>query len=153
MTDRTDQQLKTLLEEAANGVGEQPGDLKGKVGAFYASFMDEADDRTPRRRRHRARARRHPHGARTLPPLAPADGRERVGLLRRRRSAPSIDVDLKNPNVYAIYLSQGGLGLPDRDYYLKDSFAGAAAKPIAPMPQQLLTLIGWPDPAGARRRR
>src|SRR5690242_7427125 len=39
MTDRTDQQLKTLLEGAANGVGEQPADLTGKVGAFYASFM------------------------------------------------------------------------------------------------------------------
>jgi len=34
MTDRTDQQLKALLEEAANGVGEQPADVKGKVGAF-----------------------------------------------------------------------------------------------------------------------
>src|SRR5690349_11857998 len=42
MTDRTDRQLKTLLEEAANGVGEQPADIRGKVGAFYASFMDEA---------------------------------------------------------------------------------------------------------------
>ena len=42
MTDRTDQQLKTLLEEAAGGVAEQPSDLKGKVGAFYAAFMDEA---------------------------------------------------------------------------------------------------------------
>ena len=41
MTDRTDQQLKTLLESAAHGVGEQPADLKGKVGAFYASFMDQ----------------------------------------------------------------------------------------------------------------
>src|SRR3954469_13929519 len=40
MTDRTDQQLKTLLEDAATGVGEQPTDVKGKVGAFYASFMD-----------------------------------------------------------------------------------------------------------------
>src|SRR3954468_12139950 len=32
MTDRTDQQLKTLLEEASTGVGEQPVDVKGKVG-------------------------------------------------------------------------------------------------------------------------
>src|SRR5690348_18191199 len=41
MTDRTDQQLKALLEEAAANVSEQPTDVKGKVGAFYASFMDE----------------------------------------------------------------------------------------------------------------
>src|SRR3954447_22479790 len=42
MTDRTDQELKTLLEEVAANVPEQPTDTKGKVGAFYASFMDEA---------------------------------------------------------------------------------------------------------------
>src|SRR5436305_3841299 len=31
--------------------------------------------------------------------------------------------DEKNSSIYAYYLSQGGLTLPDRDYYLKDSFA------------------------------
>src|SRR6266404_6870917 len=31
--------------------------------------------------------------------------------------------DQKNSAVYAYELGQGGLGLPDRDYYLKDSFA------------------------------
>ncbi len=30
----------------------------------------------------------------------------------------SISVDDKNPNSYSVNLSQGGLGLPDRDYYL-----------------------------------
>ncbi len=34
-----------------------------------------------------------------------------------------ISPDLKNSSLYAFYLTQGGLGLPDRDYYLKDSFA------------------------------
>jgi aminoglycoside 3-N-acetyltransferase len=41
MSDRMDAQLKTLLEEAAAGVALAPTDDKGKVGAFYASFMDE----------------------------------------------------------------------------------------------------------------
>jgi len=31
-----------------------------------------------------------------------------------------IDQDAKAPDQYRLYLSQGGLGLPDRDYYLKD---------------------------------
>src|SRR5438067_1917459 len=30
----------------------------------------------------------------------------------------SISVDDKNPNAYAVFLGQAGLGLPDRDYYL-----------------------------------
>src|ERR1019366_2228097 len=31
--------------------------------------------------------------------------------------------DSKNSSIYAVELGQGGLSLPDRDYYLKDSFA------------------------------
>jgi len=37
--------------------------------------------------------------------------------------ADGVSPDAKNSSVYAFQLSQGGLGLPDRDYYLKDSFA------------------------------
>lgn len=36
---------------------------------------------------------------------------------------PSPEVDEKNSSVYAFYLNQGGLGLPDRDYYLSDRFS------------------------------
>jgi len=32
----------------------------------------------------------------------------------------SIDVDARHPRVYGLYVSQGGLGLPHRDYYLVD---------------------------------
>ncbi len=35
----------------------------------------------------------------------------------------SVSPDAKNSSVYAFYLGQGGLGLPDRDYYLTDAFA------------------------------
>jgi putative endopeptidase len=31
-----------------------------------------------------------------------------------------VSQDLKNSKTYIPYMSQGGLGLPDRDYYLKD---------------------------------
>lgn len=31
-----------------------------------------------------------------------------------------VDQDMKNSDAYALYLAQDGLGLPDRDYYLKD---------------------------------
>jgi len=40
----------------------------------------------------------------------------------------SISVDDKHPDNYAIDLSQSGLGLPDRDYYLKDDKALAAIR-------------------------
>src|SRR4051794_2364691 len=35
----------------------------------------------------------------------------------------SVSADSKNSAVYAFYFSQGGLGLPDRDYYLTDGFS------------------------------
>ena len=57
-----------------------------------------------------------------------------------------IDVDLKNPDVYAVYLNQSGLGLPDRDYYLKADFA-AKKQAYEAHAQKLLTLIGWKDAA------
>jgi putative endopeptidase len=36
--------------------------------------------------------------------------------------------DDKKSNIYAVQLGQGGLSLPDRDYYLKDSFADIRGK-------------------------
>ena len=61
--------------------------------------------------------------------------------------APYVDSDLKAPDRYAIYLNQSGLGLPDRDYYLKPRIRRAARGLYALMPRKLLSLIGWPDPA------
>jgi putative endopeptidase len=149
MTDRTDLKLRALLEEAANGVGEQPTDLKGKVGAFYASFMDEATiDRlgatavSPELDAIR--------NASDLAGLARLMGESASGLYSSPFSA-FIDSDLKKPEAYAVYLTQGGLGLPDRDYYLKDSFA-PQREGYRAYAQQLLQLAGWPDPAGASQQ-
>src|SRR4029078_6891485 len=40
MTDRMEANLHQLLQQAASGVGEQPTDVKGKAGGFYAPYMD-----------------------------------------------------------------------------------------------------------------
>jgi putative endopeptidase len=58
----------------------------------------------------------------------------------------AIGTDEKDPNAYSIVLAQGGLGMPDRDYYLKDDPAlvqtrDAYKKYIAAM----LTLAGVKD--------
>lgn len=37
--------------------------------------------------------------------------------------AAYVNADEQNPNVYAVYWTQAGLGLPDRDYYLKPESA------------------------------
>src|SRR5262249_12325923 len=55
-----------------------------------------------------------------------------------------LDVDVKDPSRYAVYLNQSGLELPDRDYYLESSFAEKKAK-YGEYVATMLTLAGWPE--------
>ncbi len=55
-----------------------------------------------------------------------------------------IEVDLKDPSKYAFYLRQGGLGLPDRDYYLKSEFEKQKAG-YQTYVTTLLKLVAWPE--------
>jgi putative endopeptidase len=57
--------------------------------------------------------------------------------------------DAKHSSIYAYHLRQGGLSLPDRDYYLKDSFAEIRAQYRAHV-TKMLTLLGErPEEAAA----
>src|SRR4029079_14052684 len=141
--------LHQLLQQAASGVGEQPADVRGKAGAFYASYMDEPTiDRigaaaiAPELNAIRA--------ASSPSDLAALMGQSSSGFYPAI-AAPYIDSDLKAPEKYAVYLNQSGLGMPDRDYYLEPQFA-EQRKAYADYATQLLTLIGWQDPAGAAAR-
>ena len=49
--------------------------------------------------------------------------------------------DEKNSSIYAYHLEQGGLSLPDRDYYLRESFAGVREKYAAHV-TRMFTLLG-----------
>ena len=143
MTDRTEGRLHEMMEAAAAKAAHQPADLEGKMGAFYKSFMDEA--------------RIEKLGAKAIAPQleavrAATNPLELAGLMGRNPSDFNgtlfnlyVDVDLKDPTRYAVYLSQGGLGLPDRDYYLKPEFAAQKGK-YESYVAQLLQLIGWPNP-------
>jgi putative endopeptidase len=149
MSDRTEAQLMAILREASVTAPLEPADTKAKVGAFYASYMDQAAIDAL--------------GARALAPEIEAirSAADIAALARLMGSTngslyPSpfglgIDTDLKNPAAYALYLGQGTLGLPDRDYYLKDSFANdreAYRRYI----ETLLQLSGWADPAGSAQK-
>ena len=142
MTDRVEQRLRELMEASAANSGREPSTLEGKVGAFYKSFMDEA--------------RIEAAGAKAIAPqldavreakshddLAALMGRTNVDFEGSLFNLGS-DVDLKDPKHYAMYVSQGGLGLPDRDYYLKADFASQRTAYQA-YAAKLLGLIGWHD--------
>jgi len=57
-----------------------------------------------------------------------------------------IDADAKDPLINVLYIGQDGLGLPDRDYYLEDSFKDKLAA-YEVYVTQVLTMAGYPDPA------
>jgi len=57
--------------------------------------------------------------------------------------------DDKNSSIYAVDLWQGGLSLPDRDYYLKDSFLEIRGKYRQHLEKMFLLLGEKPDDAAA----
>ena len=142
MTDLTEQRLHDLMEENAKKTEPKPATIEGKVGAFYKSFMDET--------------RIEKAGASSLKEklaeIQSAKTREALAAMMGRQNADFhggifgifIDADIKDPKHYAVYLGQAGLGLPDRDYYLKPDFAAKKEKYQA-YAAQLLRLLDWPD--------
>ncbi|HEX8232406.1 MAG TPA: M13 family metallopeptidase [Caulobacteraceae bacterium] len=138
---QTESDIHDILEQAAAKDGQSPG-VEAKVGAFYASFMDEA--------------RIEALGAKPLEPtlqaIRAASSRDELARLMGSGNKTfygslfnlNVNVDVKQVDRYAAYISQGGLGLPDRDYYLKPEFADARAKYQAYI-ATILKLEGWPD--------
>ncbi|MBL6854139.1 MAG: M13 family metallopeptidase [Alphaproteobacteria bacterium] len=146
---QTEAHIHEILEAAAAHVAHQPTTVEGKVGAYYHAFMDEA---------HIEQL-----GATPLKPLLDevkaANDRAALAAFMGRNNYEfgasifglGLDVDLKDPKHYAAYLSQDGLDMPDRDYYLKADFAKQKAA-YETYVATMLGLIGWNDPAGAAKK-
>jgi putative endopeptidase len=119
------------------------GSVEQKVGDFYRAYMDtEAINRAglaPAQQALNAIA-----GARTHEDLARLIGRPDFGLLAPMRLA--IGPDEKNPDRYIVSITQSGLGLPDREYYLKTEpvYSDLRAKYQAHI-ERMLTLAGDAD--------
>ena len=133
--------MRAVLEAAAAGGGAQ-GET-AKVGSLYRSFMDEkaleALGAAPMKADlDRVRA------ARSKSDVARLMGRGQLGL-GGSFFAPAISDDAKEPMRYAVYLGQAGLGLPNRDYYLKPEFAAKKAAYQAYV-ARMLALAGWERP-------
>jgi putative endopeptidase len=142
MTDAVEKRLHDLMETTAKKSDHKPATIGGKVGAFYKSFMDEARiEKTGASPLKEKLA--EIQSIETRDALAATMGRQNSDL-EGGVFGTFIDVDLKDPSKYAVYIGQAGLGLPDRDYYLKPDFAAQKGKYQA-YAAQLLRLIDWPD--------
>lgn len=108
--------VQQILEEAAADPGNDPD--RKRIGYFYGACMDEQAVEQA--------------GAKPLEPLLEmvATVEDAASLLRiagalHRRSigalfGAAVLPDFQNPDVNIAFFVQGGLGMPDRDYYVSD---------------------------------
>jgi putative endopeptidase len=130
--------LRGILEEAAAG-GASRDPVKQKIGDYYAACMDEETVETA--------------GAKLL-----QAGLERISGMHSRREMARVaagmlgqgvlfdfqsDQDFKNSSQVIAEVDQSGLGLPDRDYYLKtDTKSVELRQAYVVHLQKMLELLG-----------
>ena len=135
--------LKALMEEAAQAQHPQGSDEQ-KAADFYRSFMDSAavEAAGPGALAGTLAAIDRVRSVGELAELFGALGRLGVGS----PLAFSVYVDQKDATRNVAYVGQGGLGMPNRDYYLTSTFAPVRAQ-YGAYARRLLGLAGRPDPA------
>ncbi len=156
--DRTSYGVNEALEELSENrthaiiddLAKKPG-LTGddaKIAMLYNAMMDEAAveklDAAPLRPRLAEIA-----AIKTRGQMAAYMGQTQ-GTFGSAFFGASIDADARNPKMNVLYLGQGGLGLPDRDYYLVASYADKL-KAYEAYIARMLTLAGYPAPAANAR--
>ncbi|MEM9170689.1 MAG: M13 family metallopeptidase [Pseudomonadota bacterium] len=142
--ERSEDRVRAIIEEAATS-SPPAGSTERKIGDFFSSYTDvEAIEAT---------------GlavlADDLDAIDALETRDAVAVLMStpERGAATVvgaymSVDAKRPDRYAIYLSQSGLGLPNRDYYLEEKFADKKAA----YEQYVATMLDLADVDGAAEK-
>jgi putative endopeptidase len=143
LRDLSEVRVRAIVEKWAADKKLKPGSDEAKVAAIYRTFMDEAAieklDAKPLQPYLAAvkKAEKHEDVARLMARSPRTFGRSFFGA--------GVSDDAKNPERHALYVSQSGLGLPDREFYLRDNF-----KPQKERYQKyvadMLRLIEWPEP-------
>ena len=118
LIEETNDQVKTIIDDAVSKVGEGNASLGGKVGVFYNSGMDtlkiEKLGYTPIKEE--------------LEKISSLDNKENlvkyIAHMHKYIGNPLFafysTVDAKNSDSVIAGIWQSGLGLPDRDYYVKE---------------------------------
>ncbi|MDT9001808.1 M13 family metallopeptidase [Paucibacter sp. APW11] len=150
LRDLSDQRVRSLLDSLLAG---QPaaGSKEEKIARYYQAFLDtEAIDKAGL--------------APVQPLLAAIDAIGNAkqlsawfGAVQGQQATPiqlNVGADFKQPTVNRTVASQGGLGLPGRDYYLKrdDARMAKAREAYVRYLTTLATTLGEADPAAAAQR-
>ncbi len=153
VNERNQQLLRRLFEQASEAAAAGGSDAAAfspvqLVGDYYAVGDGRGRDRRggrrpagavarPHRRRHVGR--RRPRALRDL---------QRIGVSALH--SLGVESDFENNDAYLVYVGQGGLGLPERDYYLRDDERSTrCARPMSAHVANQLANLG--DDAGAAR--
>ena len=144
LRDLSEMRLRTLIEGYSATDTANPD--RRKAATLYRGFMDEAaieklDAQPLVQRLQPVKA------AKTKAELAQSMGAS-VGGFGASFFGVGVSDDAKQPDTYALYLRQSGLGLGDRDLYLDAKFAPQVAR-YRQYVAQLLGMAGWPDAAAA----
>jgi predicted metalloendopeptidase len=148
--DRTQDRLREIVEAAAKAPTTAPGSDQQKLGDFFTAFMDEA------RADQLGKAPLDPELARIDALKSKSDlVRHMARMVKLNMTslvAGFVDGDAQDPKTAVLYLFQSGLGLPDRDYYLKDDpkLKEYRAKYLAHV-TKMLSLAGQANPEAAAR--
>ncbi|GEB42423.1 zinc metalloprotease [Gluconobacter sphaericus NBRC 12467] len=142
---------KTILDEAAKKVAQQPTDDMGKIGTYYASFLDQkAVDRLGGK--PLAADLETIRNVNDGKSLAAAFGASLKSMMFSTFQI-GVEQDQKDPERYMLMLDQGmsigvsgGLGLPDTSYYTNPKLADKK-KAYQAYVAKMLTLEDWPDAA------
>ena len=139
---------RTLIEDIASKPAPK-GTNEQKIGDLYRSFMDEQaiekagiEPLKPYLARIDAIHNQHDLAAAFAEANRTGVGGP-IGI--------GLQQDLKNNSVYAAYVGQGGIGLPDRDYYLEAKFEPIRAKYVEHL-TNLFRLAGISDPDARAKR-
>ncbi|HEX7884697.1 MAG TPA: M13-type metalloendopeptidase [Phenylobacterium sp.] len=133
--------LRAVVDKAAgNSAASGP---EAQVGALYRSYMDEATVEALGAKPLQADLAKIA-AATTRADVARLMGASASGFGQSFFNAKIYD-DAKDPLKYAVYLSQGGITLPDRDYYLDAKFE-TQRKAYEAYVAKMLSLAGWPNP-------
>jgi len=146
---RTQDSLHELLENISKG-NNAPGSVEQKVGDLYASGMDSV---TIEKRGYDPVK---PYIQQINGIKSPADIRRYVIQLQKENNgvlfSSGVGADDKNSAMNILIFSQGGLGLPDRDYYFKkDSATTAVVKSYQEFVQKLFRLTGDDSVVAAKK--
>ena len=143
LTDLSEARVHALLDKWAADKTLKAGSDEAKVTAIYRTFLDEATadklDITPIQPKLDELRK-----AKTRDDMARFMGSAARGFGNNFFSG-GVTADQKHPDTYTLYVGQGGLGLPDREFYLNDKFKKQRDR-YQQYVAQMLTLAGWDNP-------